>query len=69
MGKKKLETEILETTLKQRAYDGKWERIGKIRDHENSYTYYTETNQKMTYTPTKWVTIGVYDYLMFIDER
>lgn len=59
---------ILETQFKQRAFDGKWERIAKIMDYDNKYVYKSETGQRMTYVPTKWVTIGVYDYLMEIEE-
>lgn len=59
---------VLETQFKQRAYDGKWERIARIMDYDNKYVYKSETGQKMTYIPTKWITIGVYDYLMEIEE-
>jgi hypothetical protein len=56
-------TKILETEFKQRAYDGRWERISKIMDHENSYSYETDSGQKITLIPEKWVTTGVFDYL------
>lgn len=59
---------ILETDLVQRAYDGKWERIVKIMDHENSYTYQNESGRKVTFTPEKWITVAVYDALLeFVD--
>ena len=60
--------QVLETSFKQRAFDGKWERIVKIMDLDNSYTFIVENGSRMTHIPTKWVTVGVYDYLMeFID--
>mgnify|MGYP000140202005 CR=1 FL=1 len=55
---------ILETQFKQRAYDGKWERICKVVDFDNKYSYETETGSKVTLIPEKWVTLGVYDYIM-----
>lgn len=57
---------FLETELKQRAYDGKWELLARIMDHENSYTYGGENGNVITLVPEKWITIGVYDYLMEI---
>lgn len=59
---------ILETQFKQRAFDGKWERIAKIMDYDNKYVYKTETGQRVTYVPEKWVTVGVYDYLVEVEE-
>jgi hypothetical protein len=61
-------SEVLETDLKQRAYDGKWELIGKIKDVDNSYSYKTDGGTTVTLTSEKWVTIGVYDYLLNIEE-
>ena len=59
---------VLETQFKQRAYDGKWERLAKVMDYEQKYTYVTESGQKISLIPEKWVTIGVYDYMMeFVD--
>jgi hypothetical protein len=55
---------ILETQFKQRAFDGKWERIAKIVDYENKYSYETESSSRVTLIPEKWVTIGVYDYML-----
>lgn len=55
---------ILETQFKQRAFDGKWERLGKIVDFDNKYTYQTESGSKVTLIPERWVTLGVYDYLV-----
>jgi hypothetical protein len=55
---------VLETQFKQRAYDGKWERIAKIMDYEQKYTYSTESGQKVSLIPEKWVTVGVYDYML-----
>jgi hypothetical protein len=55
---------ILETAFKQRAFDGKWERIVKIMDLDNSYSFVNENGNSTTLIPEKWVTVGVYDYLM-----
>jgi len=52
--------------FKQRAFDGKWERIVKIMDLDNSYSFMGENGSRMTHIPEKWVTVGVYDYLMEI---
>jgi hypothetical protein len=57
---------ILETQFKQRAFDGKWERIAKIVDYDNQYSYETESSSRVTFIPEKWVTIGVYDYMLEI---
>jgi hypothetical protein len=59
---------VLEVQFKQRAYDGKWERIAKIVDYDNKYTYSTESGSRVSLIPEKWVTLGVYDYLMEIEE-
>lgn len=59
---------ILETQFKQRAFDGKWERIAKIVDYDNQYSYETESSSRVTFIPEKWVTIGVYDYMLEITE-
>lgn len=60
--------QILEVDFKQRAYDGKWERIGKIADLDNSYTFVNENGNRTTLIPEKWITLGVYDYLMEIAD-
>jgi len=59
---------VLETQFKQRAFDGKWERIGKIVDFDNKYTYQTESGSRVTLIPEKWVTLGVYDYLVEFED-
>ncbi len=59
---------VLETQFKQRAFDGKWERIAKIIDYENKYTYSTESGSRVTLIPEKWVTVGVYDYMMELQD-
>ena len=46
--------------------DGKWERIVKIMDLDNTYTFIGENGSRMSHIPTKWITVGVYDYLMEI---
>jgi hypothetical protein len=52
---------ILETQFVQRAYDSKWEKLARVMDYENKYVYKSESGQRMTYVPTKWMTVGVYD--------
>jgi hypothetical protein len=54
---------IIETQFKQRQFDGKWEKIAKVMDHDNKYVYKTESGQRVSYTPEKWVTVGVYDLI------
>lgn len=54
---------ILETQFVQRAYDGKWEKLARVMDYENKYVYKSESGQRMTYVPTKWMTVGVYDLI------
>lgn len=61
-----LASDILETQLVQRAYDGRWEKIAKIIDHENAYSYSNESGNKVTLIPEKWITIAVYDALLEI---
>ena len=60
--------DFIETDFHQRAFDGKWEHIAKVLDHDNAYTYKTESGNSVTLTPEKWITIGVYDYLMTIED-
>ena len=54
---------ILETQFKQREFDGKWEKLARVMDYDNKYVYKSESGQRMTYVPTKWTTVGVYDLL------
>lgn len=54
---------ILETQFNQRAFDGKWEKVVRVMDYDNKYVYKSESGQKMTYVPTKWMTVGVFDYM------
>lgn len=54
---------ILETQFKQRAFDSKWEKLAKVMDYENKYVYKTETGSTLAYIPTKWMTVGVFDYI------
>ena len=56
--------DVLAEEFKQRAFDGKWERIVKVLDEENAYSCIGENGSRMTYIPDKWITVGVYDYLM-----
>lgn len=57
---------ILETQFVQRAFDGRWERVCKVLDTENSYSYKNEAGVNITFTPEKWITFGVYDAMMEI---
>jgi len=59
--------QILETAFKQRAFDGKWERLGKIRDEANAYVYKSESGNPVSVIPFKWIILGVYDYLFDLD--
>lgn len=57
---------VLETQFIQRAYDNKWEKVVKVMDYDNKYVYKTESGNRMTYVPEKWVTVGVFDCMMEI---
>ena len=59
---------ILETTFRQRAFDEKWERLAKVPDPEHYYHYTNENGDKIVVKATKWITIGVYDYLFDMEE-
>ena len=59
-----LASEILETQLVQREYDGYWERIVKVMDHENAYTYRNESGTSVTLIPERWLTVAVYPFIM-----
>ena len=54
---------ILETQFVQRAFDSKWEKVVRVMDYDNKYVYKSESGQRMTYVPTKWMTVGVFDYV------
>lgn len=68
MAKGEFGMNVLETEFKQRAFDGKWERLGKIVDYDNKYSYMTESGSRVSLIPTKWVTLGVYDYIMEFED-
>lgn len=55
---------VLETQMVQRDYDGCWERIVKVMDNDNAYTYQSETGMSVTLIPEKWVTVAVYPFIM-----
>lgn len=57
-------SDIIETQLVQRAFDGAWERVVKVMDHENAYPHTNEQGMKITLIPTKWVTVAVYPFIM-----
>jgi hypothetical protein len=59
---------IVETQFRQRAYDGKWEMLGKIIDYGNKYSYQTSSGSNIALIPEKWITVAVYDYIMEIVE-
>jgi hypothetical protein len=65
---KGMEMNILETQIVQREYDGRWERIVKIMDKENSYTYTNESGISVTLIPEKWIVTEVYDFIMELEE-
>lgn len=54
---------VLETQYKQRAFDGKWERVVKTLDYENSYSFTNEVGNKVTYIPEKWICTKVFDLM------
>ena len=58
---------VLETQFKQRAFDNKWERIVKTMDYDNKNTFTNEHGNKVSYIPEKWVTVGVYDFIMELE--
>lgn len=61
---KMLKSDILESQIVQRDFDKRWERIVKVQDLENAYTFANEQGVKMTLIPEKWVTVAVYDFIM-----
>lgn len=56
--------EILETQIVQRDWDKRWEKIVRVMDYENSYTYRNESGSSVTLIPEKWLTVAVYDFIM-----
>lgn len=61
-------SDVLETQLIQRAYDGYWEKVVKIMDRDNAYTYQNESGAKVTLIPEKWQVIAVYPFLIDFTE-
>jgi hypothetical protein len=55
---------VLETQIVQRDYDKKWEKIVKVMDFENKYTYCNEAGVSVTLIPEKWITVEVFDFIM-----
>lgn len=60
---------ILETQIVQRDWDKRWEKIVKIMDTENAYTYRNENGVSVSLIPERWITVAVYDLLMEIIEQ
>lgn len=60
--------QILETQIVQRDYDKRWERIAKVVDHDNAYTYRNEAGVSVTMIPEKWITLNVFDFLMEVES-
>lgn len=60
--------DILSTEIKQRVYDQKWELLWQIKDHENTYSFLNEDGQRIELVPIKWITVGVYDYLLEMEK-
>lgn len=61
---KLVKTNVLETELRQRSGDGKWQLLGRIMDHDNAYKYKSDSGQVITLTPDRWITLRVYDYIL-----
>lgn len=55
---------ILETQIVQRDFDKRWEKIVKVMDYENAYTFSNENGVSVTLIPEKWLTVQVYDFIM-----
>ena len=62
------EMNVLETQFRQRTFDGKWEKLVKVLDEDNIYTYTNENNSRVTLIPEKWICVSVYDYELTIEE-
>jgi hypothetical protein len=60
---------ILETQIIQRDWDKRWERVAKIMDYDNSYTYVNESGVRTTLIPEKWIVTHVFDALMEVTEQ
>lgn len=58
---------VIREEFKQRQSDGKWQRLGLVMDHDNAYSYSTDSGAKVALVPEKWVTLGVYDYMMELE--
>lgn len=58
----------METIYKQRAYDGKWMALTRVKKPEDAYVYFTETKQKITLVPDQWIITGVYDYEIELEK-
>jgi hypothetical protein len=56
--------QILEEQLVQREFDGNWERIAKVMDYENAYSFRNEVGVEVTMIPEKWLTVAVYPFIM-----
>jgi hypothetical protein len=63
------EMEVLETQVVQRDFDKRWERIVKVLDRENAYTYRNEAGINATMIPEKWITVDVYDFILEIGGK
>lgn len=55
--------QVLETQFVQRAYDGHWEKVVKVMDHENAYEYQDEAGVRVKLIPEKWLTVVVYPFI------
>ena len=62
------EMTVLETQIVQRDWDKRWEKIVKIVDHENTYTYFNESGVSVSLIPERWVVTEVYDFIMELEE-
>lgn len=57
----------IRTEYRQRAFDGKWERVEMFPDVDNSYTYKSENGSSITMIPEKWICTGVFDYELVLE--
>lgn len=57
-------TDILETQWIQRSFDGCWEKVVKVMDRENAYSFRNESGVGVTLIPEKWMTVAVVPFLM-----
>lgn len=50
--------------IRQREYDGKWMKLKRVKDFDNTYSYTSENGHKVNLVPDMWIVTGVYDYMI-----